>query len=156
MITWRRLMIVTGSAVLAVGLISVLDWARGPDQRSHLGNFVQRILDGDAWDVVSRKAVAAFQILTGPLGIGTLIIGIALWVVMFRYAAALAEDQFSTIRPTLIALLGCAILGALLNDGGIGTWIAVTGGTSVAVAWFCADYALRYGWATSSQPAGRR
>ena len=33
----------------------------GPDRRSHLGNFVQRILDGDALDVVSRKAVASYE-----------------------------------------------------------------------------------------------
>ena len=45
--------------MVAVGLISVVDWARGPDRRSHLGNFVQRILDGDAIDVVARKAVAS-------------------------------------------------------------------------------------------------
>ena len=69
-ITWPRTLIVGGSAVFAVGLISALDWARGPDRRSHLGNFIQRIIDGDALDVVSRKAIAAYHSLTGPLGIG--------------------------------------------------------------------------------------
>jgi hypothetical protein len=145
-ITWQRLLIAIGSAMLAVGLISVLDWARGPDQRSHLGNFVQRILDGDALDVVNRKAVAALQTLSGPLGVGIAVIGIALWVVIFKYAASLAEDQFSTIRPTLIAVLICAILGSLVNDGGINVWLTMTSATTVAVAWFCVDYALRRGW----------
>ena len=50
-------------------LISVLDWARGPDRRSHLGNFVQRIIDGDALDVVARKAVASVETILSPLGI---------------------------------------------------------------------------------------
>jgi len=145
-ITWQRLLIAVGSTVLAVGLISLLDWARGPDQRSHLGNFVQRILDGDALDVVSRKAVAALQTLSGPLGVGIAVIGIALWVVIFKYAASLAEDQFSTIRPTLIAVLICAILGSLVNDGGINVWLTMTSATTVTVAWFCVDYALRRGW----------
>jgi hypothetical protein len=36
-ITWPRLLLVGGSAVLAIGLISTLDWLRGPDRRSHLG-----------------------------------------------------------------------------------------------------------------------
>ncbi len=154
-ITWQRVLIITGSAVVVVGLISLLDWARGPDQRSHLGNFVQRILDGDALDVVSRKAVAAFQTLTGPLGVGAVVIGIALWVVIFKYAVSLVQVQFRTIRPVLVALLGCAVLGALLNDNGMGTWIAVTGSATVTVGWFCVDYVLRNGWAAAATTARR-
>ena len=60
-ITWLRLLALGGAAVVAIGLISGLDWLRGPDRRSHLGNFVQRILDGDALDVVARKAVASWR-----------------------------------------------------------------------------------------------
>ncbi len=47
-LTPLRLVAIGGAAVVAIGLIAGLDWLRGPDQRSHLGNFVQRILDGDA------------------------------------------------------------------------------------------------------------
>ena len=68
-ITWPRLLALGGAAVVAIGLISVLDWLRGPDRRSHLGNFVQRILDGDALDVVARKAVASWTTIADPLGI---------------------------------------------------------------------------------------
>ena len=145
-LTWPRLLIIGGSTVVAVGAISVLDWARGPDRRSHLGNFIQRIIDGDALDVVSRKAVAAYHSLTGPLGIGALIIGIGCWVVIFRYALPLVRQQFSTIDPVLIALIGTAILGALVNDGGGSVWLTVTAYTTVTVAWFCADYGVRRGW----------
>jgi hypothetical protein len=63
-ITWQKLLAIGGSAVLAVGVISVLDWRRGPDRRTHLGNFVQRVLDGDALDVISRKAVASARRLS--------------------------------------------------------------------------------------------
>ena len=105
-ITWPRLLIIGGSAVVAVGLISVLDWARGPDRRSHLGNFMQRIIDGDALDVVSRKA-SRRTTLTGPLGIGALVIGIALLGrdLPLRLPWS-GKGQFSTIDPVLIALLG--------------------------------------------------
>jgi hypothetical protein len=155
-LTWQRLLIAAGSALVAVAVISVLDWARGPDQRSHLGNFVQRILDGDAAEVVSRKAVAAYQSLTGPLGIGALIIGIALWVILFRYAAPLIRQDFTTIRPALVALLGTAVLGAVLNDAGGSVWLTVTGYTTVTIAWFCADHAVRHGWTTTPPPTLRR
>jgi hypothetical protein len=155
-ITWPRLLIIAGSAVVAVGLISVLDWARGPDRRSHLGNFIQRIIDGDALDVVSRKAIAAYHSLTGPLGIGALIIGIGCWVVIFRYALPLVRQQFSTIYPVLIALLGTAILGALVNDGGGSVWLTVTAYTTVTIAWFCADYAVRRGWTIGPPSPVRR
>ena len=60
-ITWPKLLAIAGLAVLAVGADLVLDWLRGPDRRTHLGNFVQRILDGDALDVISRKAVAPLR-----------------------------------------------------------------------------------------------
>jgi hypothetical protein len=155
-ITWPRLLIIGGSAIIAVGLISVLDWAQGPDRRSHLGNFIQRIIDGDAQDVVSRKAVAAYHSLTGPLGIGALIIGIACWVVMFRYALPLVRQQFSTIEPVLIALLGTAILGAVVNDGGGSVWLTVTAYSTVTIAWFCADYAVRQGWTIRPPSPARR
>jgi hypothetical protein len=155
-LTWPRRVIIGGSAVVAVAVISVLDWARGPDRRSHLGNFIQRIIDGDALDVVSRKAVAAYHSLTGPLGIGALIIGIGCWVVIFRYAMPLVRQQFSTIHPVLIALLGTAILGAMVNDGGGSVWLTVTAYSTVTIAWFCADYAVRSGWTIGPASAGRR
>ena len=85
-ITPLRLLAVGGAAVVAVGLISVLDWARGPDRRSHLGNFVQRILDGDALDVVARKAVASWsRPIASPFGVVAMLLGVAVWVVAIRF-----------------------------------------------------------------------
>ncbi|WP_324277648.1 hypothetical protein [Blastococcus brunescens] len=52
-------------AVLAVSTVAVLDWAGPPDQRSHLGRFVEQVLTGEAWTVVSRKASANIDILLG-------------------------------------------------------------------------------------------
>ena len=66
--------LVGGSAVLAIGADLLAGLARGPDRRSHLGNFVQRIIDGDALDVVSRKAVASAETIVSPLGIGSLVV----------------------------------------------------------------------------------
>ena len=127
-LTGPKLLLIAGSAVLAIGAISFLDWRQGPDRRSHLGNFVQRIIDGDALDVVARKAVASAETIIGPLGIGSLIIGIPLWILIFRYALPLLEQEFTTLRPCLQSILITGILGTLLNDAGISVWLTVTGG----------------------------
>jgi hypothetical protein len=145
-LTAPRLTLAAAAALIAVGLISFLDWSRGPDRRSHLGNFVQRIIDGDALDVISRKAVAAAQTIVSPLGIGSLIIGIALWIVIFRYVLPAVSSEFQTLRGTLVAALVIAILGTVLNDGGISVWLTATAAITTTTAWFFVDHALREGW----------
>jgi hypothetical protein len=146
-ITWPKLLAIAGLAVLAVGVISVLDWQRGPDRRTHLGNFVQRILDGDALDVISRKAVAAAETIASPLGIGSLLIGVLLWIVILNYVVPRVAPDFGTVRSTLIAILIVAILGTLLNDGGVSVWLTATAEVTVVMGWFFLDWAERSDWA---------
>jgi hypothetical protein len=145
-ITWPKLLGIGCVALLAVGVISVLDWRRGPDQRSHLGNFAQRIIDGDALDVISRKAVASAETIFSIVGIASLLIGIALWIVIFRYLVPRISPDFSTLRSTLIAALIVAIAGTLLNDGGIFVWLTATGEITAVMGWFFFDWAQRNDW----------
>ena len=154
-ITWPKLLAIAGLAVLAVGLISVLDWLRGPDRRTHLGNFVQRILDGDALDVISRKAVAAAETIASPLGIGSLLIGVMLWIVIMTYVVPRISSDFTTVRSTLIAILIVAILGTLLNDGGISVWLTATALVTVVMGWFFLDWAERNDWTLSTSDEHR-
>ena len=149
-ITWPKLLAIAGLAVLAVGMISLLDWLRGPDRRTHLGNFVQRILDGDALDVISRKAVAAVETIASPLGIGSLLIGVMLWIVIMTYVVPRISSDFTTVRSTLIAILIVAILGTLLNDGGISVWLTATALVTVVMGWFFLDWAERNDWTVST------
>jgi hypothetical protein len=151
-----RLLLIAASAVLAIGAISFLDWRQGPDRRSHLGNFVQRIIDGDALDVVARKAVASAETIIGPLGIGSLIIGIPLWILIFRYALPLLEQEITTLRPCLLSILITGILGTLLNDAGISVWLTVTGVVTVTLAWFVVAVAARGPWTVPDLRAARR
>ena len=44
-----------GAAVVAVGTVAYLDWLRPAGERTHLGRFVEQVLTGEAWTVVSRK-----------------------------------------------------------------------------------------------------
>ena len=105
-VTWPRLVLVGLATAVAVTAVSVADWSRGPDRRSHLGNFVQRIVDGDALDVVSRKAVASYETIASVLGIGSVLVGVALWFVMFRWAEPrLRELLRSTIDSEVITVV---------------------------------------------------
>ena len=151
-ITWPRLLLVGLAAVVAVAGISLADWARGPDRRSHLGNFVQRIIDGDALDVVSRKAVASAETILDLKGVVSVVIGVALWIVMFRWGVPQLRAAFTTLRPTLVAILLVAVLGTLVNDGGIGVWQPATAvaATAVGCLW---SARLRAASGGSSSPA---
>jgi hypothetical protein len=151
---WLRLVAVGASAGVAITAISVLDWSRGPDARSHLGNFVQRVLDGDAAAVVSRKAVASAGTILAPAGLVCVVVGVALWLLIFRYALPVLTEEFTTLRPVLLALLGTAVLGTLLNDAGISVWLTVTSAVTVSVAWFSVEHARRSGWPAQLSSTG--
>jgi hypothetical protein len=155
-ITWPKLLVIAGFAVLTVGVISVLDWIRGADRRSHLGNFVQRILDGDALDVISRKAVAAAETMASPLGVGSLLIGVMLWIAIMTYLVPRVSADFTTLRSTLVAILIVAILGTLLNDGGISVWLTATAEVTIVMGWFFLDWAEHNDWAINTVAADRR
>jgi hypothetical protein len=133
-ITWSRVVGAGSAAAVAAAVISWLDWRRGPAARSHLGAFVQRILDGDAQDIVIRKAVAAGQSILTPVGIGSLVAGAVVWVLLFHRLLPAVADGFSTLRTTAVAALAAAVLGTLLNDGGVTVWSTLTAAFAISVA----------------------
>ncbi len=67
-VTWTRAGLIGVAGVLLVAGIGVLDWLRPPDQRSHLGRFVQSVIDGTAWETISRKAGYAAATVTDGAG----------------------------------------------------------------------------------------
>jgi hypothetical protein len=155
-LTWPKVLAIGGSAVVLIAVISVLDWRRGPDRRSHLGNFVQRILDGDAVDVISRKAVTSAETIVSILGIGSLLIGVVLWIVIFKYVVPRITPDFTTLRSTGHAVLIVAILGTLLNDGGISVWLTATAEITAVTGWFFFDWAQRNDWTPRAALAEHR
>jgi hypothetical protein len=54
--------------------------------------------------------------------------------------------DFTTVRSTLIAALAVAILGTLLNDGGISVWLTTTAEVTTVMGWFFCDWAERNAW----------
>lgn len=146
-ITVPRLVVIAASAVVAVGLVSVIDWTRGAGHRSHLGDFVQRLISGDAWPIIVRKAVASGSTLIAPLGIIGIIIGGAIWVAIFRRLRhAITADLFSTYTSTAITACATGILGTLLNDAGISVFLTVTGPFMVTTAGLLFYRMRSHGW----------
>src|SRR5215218_9603606 len=104
-ITWSRLVLTGGAAALTGAVISWLDWRRGPTARSHLGGFVQRILDGDAQDIIVRKVVAAGHSVLTPVGMGSLVVGAVVWLLIFHRLLPSLAGSFGTLRTTALAAL---------------------------------------------------
>ena len=64
-VTLVRLVAILAAGVVAVGTVAFLDWLRPAAERSHLGRFVEQVLTGEAWTVISRKGQANLDILRG-------------------------------------------------------------------------------------------
>lgn len=146
-ITWARLAVIVGAAVVAAAAVSLLDWARGPGHRSHLGDFVQRVISGDAWPILIRKALASAQTIVSPYGIIAIIVGVAIWIVILRRLRhAITDDLYATYPMTAIAVLVAGVLGTLVNDGGIAVFLTLTGPFAATTFGLLMYRFQAYGW----------
>ncbi|MGY1734280.1 hypothetical protein ACI798_22475 [Geodermatophilus sp. SYSU D01045] len=133
-VTAVRLAAVLAAGVVAVGTLAFLDWLRPAAERSHLGRFVEQLLTGEAWTVVSRKASANVDILLGSALAWMLPVALvaAVWLVRGRRPAllrgpGLLRDGGSGLRPADAAVLRAGLvaaalslaLGAAVNDSGV-------------------------------------
>jgi hypothetical protein len=124
-LTWRRLLLVGVVTLVAVAGLSVVDWLRPPADRTHLGRFVQTVLDGGALPVIERKLAQNLAILTGsPLTLiipfGAVFVGLILMRPVAWGAPALQRtyERAPTLRYGLIALLVMLGIGFAVNDSG--------------------------------------
>jgi hypothetical protein len=127
--TLPRLLAAGVAGVVAVAAVVLADWSRPPAARTHAGQFVQDLIDGQAWEIVRRKAGYALASLTGgPLAWLTVaVLVIAVLVVTGRRhspaapraAIEAAAAHWPTLRPTICAVLVTSMIGALVNDYGI-------------------------------------
>jgi hypothetical protein len=130
-VTAVRLVAVLAAAVLAVTAVAVLDWRRPPEERTHLGRFVEQVLTGEAWTVISRKAQANLDILLGsPLAWMLLVAAVAaFWLLrpggLLRRTgpdtgpAGLPAADVAVLRSALVASLLSLTVGAAVNDSGV-------------------------------------
>ena len=125
--TWRRWVAVAGGVVGIAVLVAVLDWLRAPESRTHLGRFVQSVIDGQAADIIVRKAEQNWDLflLNFPL---TLLIPAGLLFVTVVLARPTSwgsrvlqrsYDRAPTLEAGLVALLITMTIGFLVNDSGV-------------------------------------
>lgn len=117
----RRVLSIGAVTVAAVSVFALLDYQRVPDDRTHLGRFVAQLIDGQAWTVVSRKAQANLDVLTGsPVTWLIPIFAVAGFLMLWKaedLRAVLAADR--GWRAGLVAALVALLIGAVINDSGI-------------------------------------
>jgi len=125
-INWRRALLIVGVTLAVIVSLSLLDWARGPGDRTHLGRFVQTMFDGDAWPVVQRKADQNIKILFTswltlllPFAVAFVVLVLARPVTVGVRPLQLAYDRSPVLRHGVIAFGVLMLLAAGLNDSGL-------------------------------------
>jgi hypothetical protein len=124
-LTWRRVLAVAAGTVAVLAVLAVGDWLRPASDRTHLGRFVQTVLAGGGWDVVTRKIEQNIGIVTSsPVQLVLPLIAVALGVVLARprrwrlEPLAVAYERAPSLRPGLAALAVLLVAGFLVNDSG--------------------------------------
>jgi len=139
--TWRRVGAVLLGAVAITAAFAVTDWLRPVESRTHLGGFVQTVIDGGLWPVVARKISANLHIIANNLPLTLLTLaGMAFMVAVMvrpvrrmllspdggRYAwlsRGTALNRLTVAAPTLVPALAATatalIVGFAVNDSGI-------------------------------------
>jgi tryptophan-rich sensory protein len=107
--------------------VAFLDWLRPADEQTHLGRFVDQILSGEAWTVISRKGQANLDILLGSSLAWMLPVALvaAWWLVgpggLLRggVAGGLSRSHTAALKAGLLAVALSLTLGAAVNDSGV-------------------------------------
>lgn len=117
-VTLRRAATAALGGVAVLTVVALVDWLRPAPARSHLGAFVQQVLDGRAGTVLARKATTNLHTFTdNPLA---LLVPVALAVVVVWLArpTPMLVEAAATLRPGLAACVVAAALGLTVNDSG--------------------------------------
>ncbi|MDQ3628518.1 MAG: hypothetical protein M3419_06890 [Actinomycetota bacterium] len=123
-VTWARLLAVAAVGVLAVTVVAGQDYLRPPEQRSHMGAFVARVLDGSASDVLLSKLEALLASLTSPLGWLQVTGFVVAMLVVWRPVAMRVPElggvyaAWPTLRPALLSLGLTCTIATFVNDSG--------------------------------------
>lgn len=124
-ITWQRLLLIGGATGVIVYLICLLDWLRPASERTHLGRFVQTVIEGGALPVIERKALQNWDILTSSfltllVPFGAVFIAVILMRPVAWGAPALQRtyEAAPTLKHGLIALCVLLAIGFAVNDSG--------------------------------------
>lgn len=131
----RQLGVALVASVVVVALLGLLDRSRPAAERTHLGRFVDRLLDGEAGIILERKVRANLSLFAASIWPTVLVIllgliGVMLWRRRATAVAVLRDRRAE--RAFLGGWATVAVLGLLLNDSGIAVPAVML---TVAVPW---------------------
>ncbi len=130
----RTLVAAAVATAVALTAFGLLDLARPPEQRAHLGRLFERVADeglGPLFSIMERKLLANLSVSTSSLWVAAIPVAAAFWVFLTRFPGppiAPLRASIPTLRAGLAAAVVAAVLGSLVNDSG-----AIVGGAAALV-----------------------
>jgi hypothetical protein len=135
-------LLATTVAVVAFGL---LDLARPPGQRAHLGRLFERVGNeglGPLLSIIERKLLANLGVTTSSFWVAVIPIAVALMVFLARYPTqplTRLYQQIPTLRAGVLSAIVAAVLGSAVNDSGLTVGGVTMFVTVAALAWLALD-----------------
>ena len=114
-VTWRRVAVAVVVAGVLAALVAWLDWLRPPDSRTHLGEFVESVVTGDAGVIVGRKLAQNLANLGSLPLLAVTVATVGLVVVASRVG-------WLPVAAGTVVLSGAAVMavvGFTVNDSGL-------------------------------------
>ncbi|HVW31947.1 MAG TPA: hypothetical protein VHL53_05360 [Acidimicrobiia bacterium] len=124
-VSWRRVVAFGAGAVVAVTGLGFLDLLRPAGSRTHLGRLFEQIgHDGfqPFSDAIQRKIAENLSVIPTSIWIPLVPSVLAFYAWLAYGSSPILEEirrRAPSMRPALVGLLICAVLGMALNDSGI-------------------------------------
>jgi hypothetical protein len=125
-----RLVTAGAAGVVALIAFAAFDLSRPESERTHLGRFVTRMLDGEAGLIIERKINANIGILTSSVWTWLVPVIIVFFVVIARRTdGVISRLRVETpgVSAFLPAALVLAVVGFAVNDSGVAIPAAMAG-----------------------------
>lgn len=123
---WRirpRTVVLTGVLTVAVAAaVMLLDWLRPADQRTHMGRFVQSVIDGNFTGIIVRKLSVNAHLALNPTFFVPILLGLAvvvaiLWPWWKKADAGVLRTTW--VRIWLASVAACLVVATGVNDSGV-------------------------------------